>query len=199
MAKRIYVGNLPFSATEADIRQLFAQHGSVSSVSLITDRETGRPRGFGFVEMDDAGAQAAIAALDGKDFGGRSLRVNEAQERGGRGGGGGGGGYGGGPRGGGGGYGGGPRGGGGGYGGGHGGGPRGGGGGGGYGAGGGGGYGGGGGGGYGGGGRDAGGSRDVGTPLGDPVLGGGRPDRGRDRGRDRDRDRERRRDHDDEN
>ncbi len=188
MAKRIYVGNLPFSATEADLRQLFSQHGSVSSVSLITDRETGRPRGFGFVEMDDAGAQAAIAALDGKEFGGRSLRVNEAQERGARGGGGGG--YGGGPRGGGGGgggYGGGPRGGGGGYGG----GPRGGGGGGGYGGG---GYGGGG---REGGGREAGASRDSGGLLGDPSLAGGRPDRGRDRGRERARDRERRRDHDD--
>ena len=97
MAKKIYVGNLPFSATEDDIRQLFERHGAVSSVSLINDRETGRPRGFGFVEMDEAGAGAAIQALDGKDFGGRSLRVNEAQDRrGGAGGGGGGGG--GGPR-----------------------------------------------------------------------------------------------------
>ena len=116
MGKKIYVGNLPFSATEDEIRALFERHGAVTSVSLINDRETGRPRGFGFVEMEEAGADAAITSLDGKDFGGRSLRVNEAQDR--RAGGGGGGG--GGPRGGGyggGGGGGGPRGGGGGYGG----------------------------------------------------------------------------------
>lgn len=94
MGKKIYVGNLPFSATEDEIRGLFERHGSVTSVSLINDRETGRPRGFGFVEMEETGADAAIQALDGKDFGGRSLRVNEAQDR--RGGGGGGGGYGGG-------------------------------------------------------------------------------------------------------
>jgi RNA recognition motif-containing protein len=132
LGKKIYVGNLPFSATEDEIRGLFERHGSVTSVSLINDRETGRPRGFGFVEMDEAGADAAIQALDGKDFGGRSLRVNEAQDRrgggGGSGGGGGRGGYGGGGGGrggyggGGGGYGGG--GGGGGYGGGGGGGRR---------------------------------------------------------------------------
>jgi hypothetical protein len=95
LAKKLYVGNLPFSATEADLRQLFERHGTVSSVALINDRETGRPRGFGFVEMDDAGAAAAISALDGKDFGGRMLRVNEAHDRR-SGGGGGGGGYGGG-------------------------------------------------------------------------------------------------------
>jgi RNA recognition motif-containing protein len=94
LSKKLYVGNLPFSATEAEIRQLFEQHGSVSSVSLINDRETGRPRGFGFVEMDDTGATAAVAALDGKNFGGRTLRVNEAHDKraGGPGGGGGGGG-----------------------------------------------------------------------------------------------------------
>jgi RNA recognition motif-containing protein len=92
LAKKLYVGNLPFSATEDDVRQLFERHGTVSSVSLINDRETGRPRGFGFVEMDDAGATAAIAALDGKDYGGRSLRVNEAHDKRGGGGGGGGGG-----------------------------------------------------------------------------------------------------------
>ncbi len=111
MGKKIYVGNLPFTATEDEVRGLFERHGSVTSVSLINDRETGRPRGFGFVEMDEAGAEAAISSLDGKDFGGRSLRVNEAQDR--RAGGGGGGG--GGPRGGG--YGGGGGGGRGGYGG----------------------------------------------------------------------------------
>ena len=82
MAKTIYVGNLPFSATEDEIRELFAQHGTVTSVKLITDRETDRPRGFGFVEMDDAEADAAIEALNGTDMGGRSLRVNQAKERG---------------------------------------------------------------------------------------------------------------------
>jgi cold-inducible RNA-binding protein len=90
---RLYVGNLPFTATSAEIEDLFAQHGEVISVALPTDRETGRPRGFGFVEMADADAQKAMRALDGVQFGGRDLRVNEAQpreERGGRGGGGGG-------------------------------------------------------------------------------------------------------------
>ena len=125
MGKKIYVGNLPFSATEEEIRQLFERHGTVTSVSLINDRETGRPRGFGFVEMDEAGADAAISSLDAKDFGGRSLRVNEAQDRRGGGGGGGGGPRGGGYGGGGGGRGGyGGGGGGGGYGGGGGGGGR---------------------------------------------------------------------------
>jgi RNA recognition motif-containing protein len=133
--KRLYVGNLPFSTTESELREVFSRHGSVESVKLITDRETGRSRGFAFVEMDANGAGEAIRALDGTEMGGRSLRVNEAQERSGGGGGGGGRG----PRGGG--YGGG----GGGYGGG----------------GGGGGYGGGGGG-YGGGGRGRGGDRDRG-------------------------------------
>lgn|SRR5512135_2830586 len=123
---KIYVGNLPFSATESEVRDLFAQHGTVDSVALPTDRETGRPRGFGFVEMPQADAQKAMQALNGFNMGGRPLRVNEAQDRprtggggGGRSGGGGGrGGFGGG---GGGGYGGG---GGGGYGGGGGGGQR---------------------------------------------------------------------------
>jgi RNA recognition motif-containing protein len=92
---KIYVGNLPFSATDADVRNLFSQHGTVESVSLPTDRETGRPRGFGFVEMSQADASRAIQALNGQDMGGRPLRVNEAQDkpRGGGGGGGGGGGY----------------------------------------------------------------------------------------------------------
>jgi RNA recognition motif-containing protein len=87
--KKIYIGNLPFSATEDEINELFGQHGTVHSVALINDRETGRPRGFGFVEMDDDAAMNAISALDGHEMGGRSLRVNEAQDR--RGGGGGGG------------------------------------------------------------------------------------------------------------
>ncbi|MEZ5498258.1 MAG: RNA-binding protein [Steroidobacteraceae bacterium] len=99
---KLYVGNLPFSADENSVRTLFAQHGTVDSVALINDRETGRPRGFGFVEMPQGDAQRAMEALNGKDFNGRALRVNEAQERarGPRPGGGGGGGYrgGGGPR-----------------------------------------------------------------------------------------------------
>lgn len=80
MAK-IYVGNLPFSASEADIRALFSQHGEVQSVSLPTDRETGRPRGFGFVEMGQADAAKAIQSLNGYNMGGRPLRVNEAQDK----------------------------------------------------------------------------------------------------------------------
>jgi cold-inducible RNA-binding protein len=99
MAK-IYVGNLPFSASDADVRALFSQYGTVESVSLPTDRETGRPRGFGFVEMAQADAARAIQSLNGHQMGGRALRVNEAQDKprtgggGGRpGGGGGGGGY----------------------------------------------------------------------------------------------------------
>lgn len=101
MSKKLYVGNLSFSSTEEDVRDHFAPYGEVISVNLITDRETGRLRGFGFVEMDDEGANAAIAALDGKELAGRTLKVNEAQEKprsGGGGGGrrGGGGGYGGG-------------------------------------------------------------------------------------------------------
>ena len=87
---KIYAGNLPFSADEAQVRSLFEQYGTVESVALINDRETGRPRGFGFVEMPRADAQRAIQALNGKDMGGRPLRVNEAQERQGGGGGGGG-------------------------------------------------------------------------------------------------------------
>ena len=92
MSKKLYVGNLPFSATESDLRSLFQPHGAVESVSVIMDRETGRARGFAFVEMQDAGDAAnAIRALDGTDMGGRSLRVNEAQDKRGGGGGGGGG------------------------------------------------------------------------------------------------------------
>ena len=87
---KLYVGNLPFSATEESVRALFAPHGSVDKVSLITDRDTGRPRGFGFVEMSTADASRAMQALNGKDFEGRALKVNEAQDKP-RGGGGGGG------------------------------------------------------------------------------------------------------------
>jgi len=97
MSKKLYVGNLSFSTSEDEIRDHFAAHGEVMSVNLITDRETGRLRGFGFVEMDDAGAMAAIQNLDGRELGGRSLKVNEAQDKPRSGGGGGGkGGYGGG-------------------------------------------------------------------------------------------------------
>lgn len=78
---KLYVGNLPFSATEDSVRALFSQHGTVEKVSLITDRDTGRPRGFGFVEMSNADASRAMQALNGKDFDGRPLKVNEAQER----------------------------------------------------------------------------------------------------------------------
>ncbi len=93
MAKKLYVGNLPFSATEEQLEQLFGTHGSVTSVKLIRDRETGRSRGFAFVEMEEPGATDAMRALDGKPMDGRPLKVNEAQERerGGPGGGGGGG------------------------------------------------------------------------------------------------------------
>ena len=79
--KSIFVGNLPFKATEEDVEQIFAAHGKVLSVKLLTDRETGKPRGFGFVEMDDAEAEVAIKALDGQDFQGRPLRINEARPR----------------------------------------------------------------------------------------------------------------------
>lgn len=81
MSKKIYVGNLPFSASEEEIRNLFAAHGNVHNVTLISDRETGRPRGFGFVEMDDESIQGAIDAINGTEFGGRTLNVNEARER----------------------------------------------------------------------------------------------------------------------
>ena len=80
MAKSIYVGNLPWSATEEQVQNLFAEYGSVLSVKLVNDRETGRARGFGFVEMEDEVAQKAISALNGTDFEGRRSRVNFAQE-----------------------------------------------------------------------------------------------------------------------
>src|SRR4026208_691318 len=89
---KIYVGNLPFSANEDQVRQMFEQHGTVESVSLINDRETGRPRGFGFVEMSRADAAKAIQSLNGYDIGGRPLKGNGAQDKP-RGGGGGGGGH----------------------------------------------------------------------------------------------------------
>ncbi|NRA04134.1 MAG: RNA-binding protein [Myxococcales bacterium] len=90
--KKLYVGNLPWSTTEADLQGMFTEYGKVASAAVITDRETGRSRGFGFVELeDDAEAARAISDLNGKDMEGRPLRVDEAQERQ-RGGGGGGGG-----------------------------------------------------------------------------------------------------------
>jgi cold-inducible RNA-binding protein len=107
MAKNIYVGNLVWDATSDDLYALFQEHGTVARAQVITDRETGRSRGFGFVEMNnDAEAQKAIDALNGAQFKGRALTVNEAKPREDRGGGGGGGGYGGGRGGGGGGRGG---------------------------------------------------------------------------------------------
>jgi len=82
LRKKLYVGNLPFSTTEDELRSAFERHGTVASVNLITDRETGRSRGFAFVEMDDASAaEEAMRALDGSEMGGRSLRVNEAHDR----------------------------------------------------------------------------------------------------------------------
>lgn len=88
---KLYVGNLSFNTTEDSLRALFSQHGTVDSVNLISDRDTGRPRGFGFVEMNNSDASRAMQALNGKEFEGRALKVNEAQERSGgpRGGGGG--------------------------------------------------------------------------------------------------------------
>lgn len=80
--KTIYLGNLPFDATEDDVRELFTAHGEVAGVTLVCDRETGRPRGFGFVKMSPDDADRAIDALDGTEFRGRSLRVNEARDRG---------------------------------------------------------------------------------------------------------------------
>jgi RNA recognition motif-containing protein len=79
--KKLYVGNLPFSATETQVRDLFGKHGTVQGVSLINDRETGRPRGFGFVEMEDNDTDKTIKALDGSDMDGRALTVNLAQDK----------------------------------------------------------------------------------------------------------------------
>jgi RNA recognition motif-containing protein len=86
MAQKLYVGNLPFSVTSDDVQALFSQHGEVHSVNLISDRDTGRPRGFAFVEMDNA--EAAIEGLNGYEFEGRALNVSVARQRQGGGGGG---------------------------------------------------------------------------------------------------------------
>ena len=88
---KLYVGNMSFNTTEDSLTSLFSQYGEVQEVAVITDRETGRPRGFGFVTMDDNGAKEAIEALNGQEFEGRALTVNEARPRENRGGGGGGG------------------------------------------------------------------------------------------------------------
>ena len=78
---KLFVGNLPFSATEQSVRALFEPHGTIESIALINDRETGRPRGFGFIEMSSTDASKAMQALNGKDFDGRALKVNEAQSK----------------------------------------------------------------------------------------------------------------------
>jgi RNA recognition motif-containing protein len=89
---KLFIGNLPFSATEQSVRALVEPHGTIESLALVNDRDTGRPRGFGFIEMSSADASKAMQALNGKDFEGRALKVNEAQAKD-RSGGGGGGGY----------------------------------------------------------------------------------------------------------
>ena len=82
MGRRLYVGNLGYGVTDSDLQQLFAGHGTVDSASVISDRSTGQSKGFGFVEMSsNAEAEAAIAALDGKELGGRAIKVNEAKPR----------------------------------------------------------------------------------------------------------------------
>lgn len=82
MGNKLYIGNLAFSATEASITELFSQHGTVDSCQLITDRETGRSKGFGFVQMStDSEAQKAISSLDGSEVDGRQIKVNEARPK----------------------------------------------------------------------------------------------------------------------
>jgi RNA recognition motif-containing protein len=82
LSKKLYVGNIAFSSTEADLRDLFGRHGTVESADVIMDRATGRSRGFAFVQMESAdAAQDAISALDGTDLDGRTLKVNEAKDR----------------------------------------------------------------------------------------------------------------------
>ncbi len=81
MVKTLYVGNLPYQTTEAELKELFEEYGEVNSAKIITDRETGRSRGFGFVEISEESAQKAIDSLNGTNFGGRNLKVNEARER----------------------------------------------------------------------------------------------------------------------
>ena len=78
---KLYVGNLPFTATEDAVRNLFSPHGTIEKLALINDRDTGQPRGFGFIEMSSADASRAMQALNGKEFDGRALRINEAQDK----------------------------------------------------------------------------------------------------------------------
>ncbi len=80
MVKTLYVGNLPYNCSEEDLKNLFSDYCEVNSAKIIADRETGRSRGFGFVEVESDNVSAAIEATDGKEFGGRNLRVNEAKE-----------------------------------------------------------------------------------------------------------------------
>lgn len=81
MTKKMYVGNLPFSSTEDDVQDLFSQYGEVESVKIIYDKETGRSRGFGFVEMGEDNAKEAMESLNGNKFEGRTLKVDEARPR----------------------------------------------------------------------------------------------------------------------
>lgn len=81
MAKTLYVGNLPWSTTDSALSEAFSEHGSVVSSRIITDRETGRSRGFGFVEVEDGDAEQMVSAMNGADFGGRQIVVNEAKPR----------------------------------------------------------------------------------------------------------------------
>ncbi len=81
MSKKIYVGNIPFTATETQVREMFEEHGSVDSIAWITDRDTGRFRGFAFIEMEDEGANAAIQALNGQEVDGRPLKIDLAKPR----------------------------------------------------------------------------------------------------------------------
>ena len=81
MSKKIYVGNLSYEATEEQVSEMFTQYGKVNSIAMITDRDSGRFRGFGFVEMEDSAANAAIKALNDTEMDGRTLRVNEARPR----------------------------------------------------------------------------------------------------------------------
>jgi len=81
LTKKLYVGNLSFAATESQVREMFEEHGSIQSLSWVTDRDTGRFRGFAFIEMEDSAANAAMKALDGQMIDGRELRVNEARPK----------------------------------------------------------------------------------------------------------------------
>lgn len=82
MAKKLYVGNLSYNTTDEDVRELFASYGTIESLNLISDRDTGRPKGFGFVEMStEDEARSAISGLDGREVDGRQIKVNEANDR----------------------------------------------------------------------------------------------------------------------